>query len=168
MADEIVASDGIPKAGRNKRLFDAVLDGVSFKEAGKAFCVGQSQARAIFFRLVRKAGHQVWNDAIRETGAELWPPLEWLRANKDLVVTAIESGVEEVGYEYLAARKVSLGLLREIQLQRGRVEALKAAMDADKAGFEAMIRELRDEVLSLKGRQCKHASPPDNTNDSKP
>lgn len=34
---------------------------------------------------------------------------------------------------------------------QARVEALKAARAADKAGFEAVIRELREEVARLKG-----------------
>jgi len=145
------SSDDLPQAEIKKHLFDAVLNGASFKEAGEAFGIGQYQARSIFFDMVRKAGHEVWSKARRETGADIFPPLKWLKANKNLVVAAMNGNVKEVSEEYLTERKVSLGLLKEIQFQRSLVEEARAARAANKAGYDAVIQELREEVARLKG-----------------
>lgn len=108
MADEIVASRDRSKADRNKHLFDAVLDGAGFKEAGEAFGVGQVRARQIFLREIRNAGSEIWDEAIRSgvSGAYASPPLKWIRANKERVVAVIESGFEKISTKELFERRL--------------------------------------------------------------
>lgn len=86
-------SEGRSKTDRNKRLFDAVLDGMGFKEAGEAFGIGQVRARQLFLREIRNAGSEIWDEGVRSgvSGAYAAPPLKWIRDNKERVVAAIES-----------------------------------------------------------------------------
>ena len=108
MAGEIVASEGRSKADRNKRLFDAVLDGMGFKEAGEAFGVGQVRARQLFLREIRNAGSEIWDEGVRSgvSGAYAAPPLKWIRDNKERVVAAIESGSEKISTKELFERRL--------------------------------------------------------------
>ena len=108
MAGEIVASEGRSKADRNKRLFDAVLDGMGFKEAGEAFGVGQVRARQLFLREIRNAGSEIWDEGVRSgvSGAYAAPPLKWIRDNKERVVAAIESGSEKISTKGLRERRI--------------------------------------------------------------
>lgn len=225
-------SEGRSKADRNKRLFDAVLDGMGFKEAGEAFGIGQVRARQLFLREIRNAGSEIWDEGVRSgvSGAYAAPPLKWIRDNKERVVAAIESDTwrnerrirrlmaepaiaENAGagkwrwvrdayedtaritspagtqYEISISRLYRLdyslyallndaidggygliSLQRENEALRARdalrdraegqsafdlqaqVEALKAARAADKAGFDVVIRELREEVARLNDR----------------
>ena len=164
------------KTDRNKRLFDAVLDGMGFKEVGEVFGVGQVRARQLFLCEIRNAGSEIWDEGVRSgiSGAYATPPLKWIRDNKDRVVAAIESGSEKISSKGLSERRICRNLARlttspaiaasagpealrdraegqsafDLQAQ---VEALKPARAADEVGLDVVIRELREEVARLKG-----------------
>ena len=108
MAGEIVASEGRSKADRNKRLFNAVLDGMSFKEAGKEFGVGPVRARSVFLREMRNAGAEIWDEGVKAGvgGAYASPSLKWARENKSRIVAAIESGGGKITSRELSERRV--------------------------------------------------------------
>ena len=75
---------------RNRKILEAVLNGLSFKKAGEAFGVNQVTARTAFLREVRKTVPAIWDEgkAAGVSGTYATPALRWLRENKASILDA--------------------------------------------------------------------------------
>lgn len=126
----------------SKRLFMHTYQGKQeIYWSGEAYlpyvlgCLGKLIGRLLKQQEIDEKHHRAQVDRINEAVADKLASLQ--QQNEAMILLLSQrSGAEEETKEEL----------------QGKLEAEKAARAADKAGFEAVIWELREEVAALKGR----------------
>lgn len=167
MADGIVASE---KLTGIIDLLPEPQRGIGWTLGGMQVLFQREAGRLFIKRFYPEREYEIQDKHLRDDVYFLVNSLsEEVKRQREMLNEGIESALdsaEEIDKETSLLRseneklrsfidqrcEVEKGSKEEVQAQ---VEALKAARAADKAGFEVVIRELREEVARLKGNTAR-------------